>query len=230
MEVVGEKVGNRTDTASPDRDDDNPGRVADRPSRGRVVVTKRRVAVRPSWNESRLASGAPRRANGEELPDRAIWDRARCSKPLTAVGDVLRMAVISAIVKPSTSRSTNTAVWRGDRCCSAAMNANSICSRRVYPPAGPSAASGSSSIRLSGYGWSQETSSRRVGSGGVNGGNGSGGWCRREVRRALRHLFVAMRYIHVRSDARPSNPPGKAHSPGTRTFERRAQVRPSFPP
>jgi hypothetical protein len=111
------------------------------------------------------------------------------------------MPAASADLKPSTSRSTSTARCRGGRRWIAVMNASAIVSRASYRASGPATTSGRSA---SGYGSSQTSSVRRVGSGGVNGGSGAVR-CRLPLARsAFRQRLVAIRYSQVRIEARPS--------------------------
>jgi hypothetical protein len=58
----------------------------------------------------------------------ALLARARFNAPLTESSLLSSMSATSAVWKPSTSRSTSAARWRGGSCWSAAMNASSIVS------------------------------------------------------------------------------------------------------
>ena len=79
-------------------------------------------------------------------PTVSSWARARCNRLLTAVVVVPIAAATSAECHCRTSRSSSTARCRGERCCSAATNANRTDSRdstMADGSAGSSAACGS---------------------------------------------------------------------------------------
>ena len=59
---------------------------------------------------------------------RARVARARLSELAADSSVAWRMSAVSAVLKPSTSRSTSTARWRGGSSCSAVMNASEIVS------------------------------------------------------------------------------------------------------
>jgi hypothetical protein len=125
---------------------------------------------------------------------------ARCSRLFTAAVDDPIASATSAAFHCSTSRSTRTARCRADKCCSAATNANRTDSRD------PTIVDGS--VASSGSGSSHGTSSRAVmsSSGSELGAPrpvGSGRRCL--LSSAVRQVFVAMRYSHVRTEDLPSN-------------------------
>ena len=69
--------------------------------------------------------------------------RARFSAPLTDDSLLSSISATSAARKPSTSRSTSTARWRGGRCWSAATKASDTASRASYAASGPATSSAS---------------------------------------------------------------------------------------
>lgn len=134
--------------------------------------------------------------------------RARLSALFTALSLVPSVPATSAARNPSTSRNTSTARCLAGRCCSAVRNASDTASLASYRASGPGARSGSPSSSTSGYG------SSRLGTARSRCGSGSGTSVRhadaRSVdrparsRSAFRQRLVAIRYSHVRIDARPS--------------------------
>lgn len=130
--------------------------------------------------------------------------RERCKALLTDAIDVPNVSAVSSAENCSTSRSSSTARWLGGNDCSAVVQASVMFSR--------------ASSFSSGVGWalchiidsgsgSSHGSSRWLSAalGSPAGAPSPRGRTRREAApRWLRHVLVAMRYIHVRVEARPS--------------------------
>jgi hypothetical protein len=122
----------------------------------------------------------------------------------TAAVETPTASATSLAFQLSTSRRISTARCRGERCCSATMNANRVLSRSSTTapgsvPGSPSTVSGSGSN----HGISGRSTSASPGSQLEPSPEGSG----RRFRfcSALRHAVVAIRCSQVRSDERPSN-------------------------
>ena len=139
-------------------------------------------------------------------------DRARLSALVTDCSVVSSMPATSLAGKSRTSRRISAARWRGGSNCSAVTNASDIASLASYRASGPADASGSSSISRSGYGSSQSTSLIRDGSGGSTPVGRVIADRRLADRRMFRQRVVAIRYIQVRTEARPSNCPRLRHA------------------
>jgi hypothetical protein len=88
------------------------------------------------------------------------------------------------------------------------MKASEIASLASYRASGPAVASASPSRRTSGYGSSHGIAPSLVGSGAWTPGGGQSVCGRRRAERsAFRLRVVAIRYSHVRTEARPSKLP-----------------------
>ena len=131
--------------------------------------------------------------------------RARFSALVTDCSVVSSMPATSLAGKSSTSRRISAARWRGGSSCSAVTKASDMASRASYRASGPAAASGRSSRNRSGYGSSHTTSPSRDGSGGSTSSDRLIAGLRLAARSMFRQRVVAIRYIQVRTDARPSN-------------------------
>ena len=83
------------------------------------------AARRSSRSRGRAGSGARSRSAGTRASSVA---RARCSALLTEASLPSSISATSAARKPSTSRSTSTARWRGGRCCRPVTNASATAS------------------------------------------------------------------------------------------------------
>ena len=138
-------------------------------------------------------------------PTVSSWARARCSRLLTATVVVPMASATSAAFHCRTSRSSSTARCRGDRCCSAAMNASRTDSRE------PTITDGSVGSLLARPAAAPATAPRhalRVRRSGSELGAPSpvGSGRRWRPSSAVRQVLVAMRCSQVRTDDLPSKP------------------------
>ena len=105
-----------------------PGVVGEQRDHAVDVAALDRVGEAP--DELALAGGVGRGARSRSAAGSRVSSvaRARCRALLTEASLVSSISATSAARKPSTSRSTSTARWRGGRCCRAATNASSTAS------------------------------------------------------------------------------------------------------